>query len=125
LFKCPWRNAHLKAIAAETKSPDGRRRAFEAFLTEIGTAGIAQCPYHELDWAAAADFTCRQFGGRVYDPERLTTAARDAGLGTAAVEGIWEFFSEPVWIDGSRLGNGQHRSCAMRVSGGASCPVER
>ena len=97
----------------------------QAFLAQIGVAGIARCPYHEVDWATAADFVSEQFESRVYDSEQIITAARAVGVEATAIEGIWEFFREPVWINGKSLGNGQHRSCALRVAGGKTCPVER
>ena len=125
LFKCAWRDIHRAAIAAHEAGPDGRQRAFDAFLSEIGDEGVARCPYHEIDWALAADFVCNQFSGGVYDSERIDKAAQAAGLDDKQREGIWEFFKEPVWISGRQLGNGQHRSCAMRASGGARCPIER
>jgi hypothetical protein len=125
LFKCSWRDLHRAAIAAEADSPGGRRRAFEAFLADVGSTRITRCPYHELNWAVAADFVCDQFNSRVYDRERIITAARAVGVDESAIEGICEFFREPVWISGDGLGNGQHRSCAMRVAGGKSCPIER
>jgi hypothetical protein len=42
-------------------------------------------------------------------------------------EDLWaavRFFREPIWVDGKRLGNGQHRVCAMKVSGVRRCLAE-
>ena len=45
-------------------------------------------------------------------------------LDDTIAEALVSFFSKPIWINGSELGNGQHRSCAIRLSRVVRCPVE-
>jgi hypothetical protein len=52
--------------------------------------------------------------------ERVDTRSLDPETGWA----FWSFFREPIFVSGDRLGNGQHRVCALRLAGVERCPIE-
>jgi hypothetical protein len=51
-------------------------------------------------------------------------ASKEAGLDKCTAWAALSFFVEPIFIDGHRLGTGQHRVCAMKMAGAARCPIE-
>lgn len=126
LWKCPFEARHLRALEVAGAEPDDYAtpeqcsNAFRIFVADLGEA-IATCPYHQPDWKVAAERAVeavrRDPGGSPAEPE---TRNLDEETDWAA----WEFFTEPIFVDGGRLGNGQHRVCAMKCVGVRAAPIQ-
>lgn len=115
-LKCRWKEQHRAAVESASDDVDGRRRAFERFVSDLGPERIAQCRYHQTDWHRAASLACKLAAADVSDMGEAGDAAIGAGFDARAIEGAASFFAEPMFIDGDRLGSGQRRSCAMRLA---------
>jgi hypothetical protein len=125
LFRCEWQDLHKQLVTEEGDDSAGRRRAFERFVTEIGAAGMASCPCHEGDWTEAARVATEIAASGMADFIDAIDARLAAGADAKTMSAVLSLSDEPIWINGDRLGNGQHRSCAMRAAGADTCPVER
>lgn len=124
LFRCPFEQRHLQALTLagadpdDWETPEQGAHAFELFVADLG-AEIAECPYHLPDWRLAA--------------ERASNAVREDGshsevdlLGLDVVTqwAAYDLFAEPIFISGDRLGNGQHRTCAMKCARAEVVPIQ-
>jgi hypothetical protein len=128
LFRCRFVDRHLEALAAVGASPDEFptpaqcASAFSAFVRELSDE-INDCPFHQPDWGLAAERAInatRQDGSDDLAQIRVDTSELDDETSWAA----WSFFEEPIWLSGYRLGNGQHRTCAMKCARVAQAPGE-
>jgi len=128
LFRCPFVERHLRALEAVGAQSDDYAtaeqcsRAFGLFVTDVA-AEIATCPYHQPDWNLAAERAIEAVRRRTTEAGSRVTA-ETAGLDHETAWAAWDFFAEPIWIDGDRLGNGQHRVCAMKCAGVLEAPIE-
>ena len=127
LFKCPLEEEHKRMLVNAGAAPgrhstaEERRRAFELFAAGFSDR-IATCPYHQPDWCLAAELASAAVDAT---GQGWFDVVETAGLDSEAEWAVWEFGTEPIWLDGDRLGNGQHRVCAMKVAGALRCPIER
>lgn len=126
LFRCPFVERHVDALHAvrtnpeEYSTPDQCARAFRLFVDDVGTE-IADCPYHLPDSHRAAQ---RALEAVRRDPDGFDVSADTNGLDDETEWAAWEFFAHPIFISGDRLGNGQHRVCAMKCAGVREIPIE-
>jgi hypothetical protein len=124
LFRCQFEQEHLHALRRagadpdEGPSPEQCATAFELFLTDIGSA-VSACPYHEPDWNLATERAVQ-----AVRPDGSHAEIKLAGLDEGTQRAAFDLFAEPIFLNGDRLGNGQHRTCAMKSSGVSSVPIE-
>ena len=125
LWKCPFERRHLRALEAVGADPDNYATpeqcssAFEIFVADLW-AEIAACPYHLPNWKLAAE---RAIEAVASDPDAPVATLQIEGLDDETEWAAWEFFAEPIHLDGNRLGNGQHRTCAMKCAGVLAAPI--
>ncbi|HEU5061740.1 MAG TPA: hypothetical protein VFT79_01150 [Solirubrobacterales bacterium] len=98
----------------------------EAGVRSLSKAQIRHCPYHRPDWNVAARLAIDWWRdrGREGRLEDFALETADAKLDAPTQWAAGSFFVEPIWINGSLLGNGQHRVCAMKRAGVPRCLVE-
>jgi len=100
------------------------RRRFDESLDG---SDLAACPYHSANWLVVADVACALVtgDGAEWSHDELDRRGHQAGLSERDRRALGSLFSEPInWAPGeAELTNGQHRSCALRHSGAAQCPV--
>lgn len=126
LFRCPFEKRHRRALEIAGADPDDYETpeqcssAFRIFMTELG-AEVTTCPYHVPDWMLAAE---RAIEAVVRDPFAPGAGIQTHDLDEQTAWAAWEFFAEPIFVDGARLGNGQHRVCAMKCAGVPAAPIE-
>jgi hypothetical protein len=124
LFRCPFETQHLHALELAGADPDHWAtpeecaRAFELFITDIGR-DVPECPYHVPDWQLAASRAVEALR-----PDGSHAAVNLEGLDRETQWAAHDLFVEPIFINGSRLGNGQHRTCAMKCAGAALVPIQ-
>jgi hypothetical protein len=110
-FKCRWKQ-EFNASGIES---------FGDFVRTLTPAQIAECRYHATDWMTAARVAVELVeAGATDDDIDAAAEAHDPCTGYA----IASFWAEPIFVDGRRLGNGQHRVCAMKLAGVPQCPIE-
>lgn len=128
LFRCPFVERHLRALKAvggrpdDYATPEQCSRAFRLFLTDVA-AELTTCPYHQPDWNLATERAIDAVRRGPIDAGSWVTAETQ-GLDHETAWAAWNFFAEPIWINGDRLGNGQHRVCAMKCAGVLEAPIE-
>lgn len=128
LFKCPLEEEHKRMLVEAGGVPEcrstaeERRRAFELFVTRFSDR-IDTCPYHQPDWRLAAEMASAAVDATGQDQDWFDVL-ETSGLDRETEWAVWESGYEPIWIDGDRLGNGQHRVCAMKVARTVRCPIE-
>ena len=126
LWKCPFEQRHLRALETVGADPDDYANpeqcsnAFDIFVADLG-AEIVACPYHLPNWKLAAE---RAIEATTRDPHDAITKLAIEDLDNETEWAAWEFFAEPIRLDGNRLGNGQHRTCAMKCAGVLAAPIE-
>jgi hypothetical protein len=79
------------------------------------------------NWLLVAQVACGLVTdeGAEWSHDELDRRGHQAGLSEQDRRALGSLFSKPInWAPGeSVLTNGQHRSCALRHSGAAQCPV--
>jgi hypothetical protein len=124
LFRCPFEQRHLRALELvgadqdDWETPEQCAGACELFVADLGT-DMAACPYHLPDWKLAAQ--------RAVEAVRLDGSHAEVnlqGLNEQTEWAAYDLFAEPIFLTGDRLGNGQHRTCAMKCAGVAAVPIE-
>lgn len=97
----------------------------EAAICALPEDQVRLCPYHRPDWklATEAAITCWQ-ERESDDPDVVAEFLLRADLPEEAMWAASSLFADPIWINGSLLGNGQHRVCAMKLAGVSHCLVE-
>jgi hypothetical protein len=123
LWKCRWADEHSAAIASETHDRDGHQRAFERFAERLSAEHVSECPYHRSDWHLAAETACQVVTEGDPDNDEAWEAARRAGADECTAAAAETFFGEPVHVNGDQVGGGQHRVCAMKLTGVGRCPI--
>jgi hypothetical protein len=126
LFRCRWKQ-EWKAAWHELGEPEdqpGLRRVFERFVDRVGGARVRQCPYHEPDWPRVAELGVKLTASG-HKPADAELFAMVDGLGRDEAWALMALFDEPMFLNGEQLGAGQHRSCAMRLTGASRCPIAR
>ena len=97
--------------------------AFESFAAD--DRKVKSCEYHRPDWTKAAEVACSLVErGLTGDMHAFDLASKEAGLDECTRWAALSFLVEPIFVDGPRLGNGQHRVCAMKMAGVERCPIE-
>jgi hypothetical protein len=89
-------------------------------VADLG-AEIAACPYHLPNWKLAAE---RAIEATTRGPDAAITKLAIDGLDDETEWAAWEFFAEPIHLNGNRLRNGHHRTCAMKCAGVLAAPIE-
>jgi hypothetical protein len=124
LFRCPFEGDHLRALAAsgarsgERATPLQLARAFEVFRSDKGVE-LATCPYHTPNWSLAAERAAS-----AVNPDGSHREPATHGFDEDTAWAAWSMFFEPIYLDGERLGNGQHRTCALKCANAVAVPVE-
>jgi hypothetical protein len=123
----PFRCAHAQRFERFVEASGGRdrkgwvaREIRERFYAQLAPEDFAACPYHDGDWLAIAQESVRiirQLGG-VPDPDALLAALKTARLSDNDRSWLWSMFRhEPIRWSGDQYIGGQHRGCALRMSG--------
>ena len=109
---------------ASAEAIAGFRRRFDESLD---ASDLAACPYHRANWLVVAVVACAFVADAdaEWSQDELDRRAQRAALSAQDHRVLGSLFSEPInWAPGeTELTNGQHRSCALRHSGAAQCPV--
>jgi hypothetical protein len=124
-FKCAFEDRFEKLALGIAPEDDERRSfLFGEMVTELSQKELQRCPYHQIDWEAAAEAAIEAWekGVRWSDP-------RFSAI-TDKYEAEWEasfsFFAYPILWHPRQItvDNGQHRICALKRSGAKRCLVE-
>jgi hypothetical protein len=128
LFRCPFVGTHLRALEAAGADPDSYAtpeqcsQAFRVFVTDTASK-LTTCPYHQPNWnLAAAKASTAARGAPTEAKSRIRPDT--TGLDHETAWAAWSLVAEPLWINGDRLGNGQHRVCAMKCADVLEIPIE-
>jgi hypothetical protein len=122
LFRCPWRERIADVLDGSDES--GRQAATRSLVLGLTPEEVAACPYHQPDWLLAARTAVALLESDRFSLEHLSSAAQVAGMDRDTEEAMYGFIWEPIiWNGGARVGNGQHRVCAMKLAGVPRCPV--
>jgi hypothetical protein len=124
---CRWKPRFDQILEQYPVKRDRAAVGAHWFLT-LSEEDCSGCSYHQADWEQIAGTSVEVF--RSLDSEAElddAVAAVEEALGDS-VEGSWcrSLFVDPIsWYPGERsVGNGQHRSCALRASGAPLCVVD-
>lgn len=86
----------------------------------VGPYWIAACWWHQTaDWAIVANESVRvlETVGRLMPEGNYRREARQAGLSDRNRPWLISLFEQPIIVTGGGYTDGQHRSCALRLSG--------
>jgi hypothetical protein len=129
LFRCILEYEHLRILESiDENEPPRYQRAWEQFAREHRSE-MWRCEYHDPDWVTAAKLAVqivesgRADGALIDYAGVLDEVVRANKLGCASTWVMWSFFEEPILVGGDELGNGQHRTCALKAAGVARCPI--
>lgn len=118
----PYRCAHRSRFN-NMREEDRWADASEAgsrFISSLSTEDAAACWWHQAaDWAIVANESVRvvETVGRLMPEGNYRRAARQAGLSDKNRPWLISLFEEPIIVTGGGYTDGQHRSCALRLSG--------
>jgi hypothetical protein len=106
----PW--PHLRFKCANATAFWGARDP-AAVLDALSPAQLRACWTHTVDWRPIAELAVELVRAGHEHPSDLALRS----LGTPKSWYLVELFSEPIFLNGDQLGNGQHRVCAMKAQG--------
>lgn len=125
MFRCRYAG-RFKELSEDAKSMEDFQVVGRLFMAELASYDLSRCKYHRtrchsVDWRTIADCADRiiailgprprqeDWSGLV---ERAPVKRRDRGW-------LDSLFSDPIGIGSQGTGfvNGQHRACAIRMSG--------
>ncbi len=125
-FRCPH-NSRFEAILE--RLPPGwasHPAAGAQWYLSLTDADFAACPFHQADWQRIAEVSVELRRRMPTGADAATLNALLAELCPDDPERTWvrSLFTDPIHYDvhSDRVGNGQHRACALRASG-APCAV--
>jgi hypothetical protein len=113
----PWPHYRFKC-----ENADAFRGAHDhaAVLARLAPETLERCWTHTVDWRRVAAVAVDAVSaGHDFPSEDAFRA-----LGRSLGEHLYWLFAEPIFVSGDRLGNGQHRVCAMKAQGVPLVPVE-
>lgn len=124
LFRCRYVDRFRAARAGlPEEAPEGAIRFYEG-LTQKETA---RCRYHQADWALIAHYAVHiiETLGPQPDEAALTHAIEAAGLAGSEHDFLRSLFgADAIALSSDRTyDNGQHRACALRLSGASLAVV--
>lgn len=96
-------------------------------LTRLTPEEVAGCPFHTVDWRRAADLAVSLHRAGVKPgTEGFDASALTGGAGEGELSAIRSFWTEPIsWQRGqASVSNGQHRICALKLSGATHALIE-
>lgn len=125
LFRCRF-SAVFEAAVPSDADDDVRAQYVEACARGIPPRRLPRCEYHRPNWtwAAATAIACWETGDAEQALQDAAEAGRRMGESHDTVWAMYSFFWDPILISGTRLGNGQHRVCAMKLAGVPRCLIE-
>lgn len=138
-FRCPY-SADFDAAVPGPVTPHGRATPewvpefsqaarhpyIAAFARSLTEEQLRRCAYHRPNWRWAAAAAVAGFErGIVPEPGEVAREARAAGETSETAEALYSFWLEPIFLNGPLLGNGQHRMCALKLTGVPRCLIER
>lgn len=124
LFRCPFEQRHLRALELvgadpdDWETPEQCASAFALFTADLGTE-TARCPYHLPVWKLAA-----QRAVEAVRPDGSHRAVDISGLDGETQWAAYDLFVEPIFLTSDRLGNGQHRTCALKCADVPEVPIQ-
>lgn len=131
LFKCLYADRSGELVERyEDSNETDPGRAGRQFLSTLTVEEAARCPYHRADWQTVGALSVAVLA-RIQDGLRrekaLAAISRRHGLGEEDESALRGLFWDPIhWGFGADgLDNGQHRVCALKMSGAELCVVER
>jgi hypothetical protein len=125
LFRCHFSALFVAAVPSAVED-DVRAQYVEACARDIPPWRLRRCEYHRPNWtwAAATAIACWETGDADDALGDAAEAGRRTGESDDTILAMYSFFWEPIFISGTRLGNGQHRVCAMKLAGVLHCLIE-
>jgi hypothetical protein len=113
----PWPHLRFKCANAAAFR---HTRDHGAVVAELSPTELAGCWTHTVDWARVAAAAVEVVhAGHDRPPQAVLER-----LGAPLNEHLFWLFAEPILLNGTELGNGQHRVCAMKAQGVPRVPVE-
>jgi len=122
-FRCRWA-ARFERLTPDDAPEAERRAAVRDLALSLTPAELAACPYHDADWRMAAETAVALVESGDTSIEALERIVASLRLDGNTAEALCSFFSDPIFVAGDGLGNGQHRVCAMKLADVPRCPVE-
>jgi hypothetical protein len=122
LFNCPlYREFQSEQAVADrsiAENDDEEIDMGRSFVASMTVERSRSCPYHLADWQTIANESVRilsRLGQR--DADDYTAAALSVRLPNEEKRWLHSLFDDPVDVCGGGYTNGQHRGCALRLSG--------
>jgi len=114
----------FRDAAAEATTDAQRQEIVRDIALGLTPVEVSACSYHDADWrtAAATAIAVVESGEACW--KALDDAARETNLDDETTEAFLSFFIEPIFVNGTSLGSGQHRVCAMKLANVPRCPIE-
>jgi len=122
-YKCAFAD-DFKATAPADIDFDDSREYFASFAAALPPEQVQTCRYHAANWHVAAEAAIRVWHDNAPDVDTEVERLLAAGESEDTVEAMCSFYWEPIFVSGARLGNGQHRVCAMKLAGVPRCLIE-
>jgi hypothetical protein len=121
--RCEHHDRYLQIRASITPGLDrteADQRAGRLFLESLTLGDCSSCRFHDGNWRSVANASVEileRLGP--CDPEHYIEAAKAKRRGLGKKERRWlvSLFNDPIFIGGGGFTNGQHRACALRMSG--------
>ena len=123
-YRCAHRSRFNNMREKERWADDSE--AGSRFITSLSAEDIAACWWHQAaDWAIVANESVRvvETVGRLMPEGNYRREARQAGLSDRNRPWLISLFEQPIIVTGGGYTDGQHRSCALRLSGAARVAV--
>jgi hypothetical protein len=122
-FRCRWAS-RFERVASRDASDAERRAVVRDVALSLTADELAACPYHDGNRHQAAEAAVALVETGDTSIEAINTVIASRGLDDRTAEWFCSFFSEPIFVVGDTLGNGQHRVCAMKLAKVLRCPIE-
>jgi hypothetical protein len=122
-YKCAFADEFGATVPGDVAFED-RPGYFAIFAGALSPERLQTCRYHLANWQLAADAAIHVWEDDVPDVDAVVEGLLAAGESEHTVDAMCSFFWEPIFINGTLLGNGQHRVCAMKLAGVPRCLIE-
>jgi hypothetical protein len=125
--RCAWYPRFVESLGGRNLDERGRGDVFRKVVRDLAPSEIRMCWYHATNWNLAAQLAVALYRDqkKPSDPGFAPYATRN-GAGADEIEAVYSFWDDPIiWADGAEtVTNGQHRTCALKVSGAEIALVE-
>lgn len=130
LYK-PFRCGHYSRVEwlLDAEEPGDAQAASYCgeMLGRLRSEEVAECPFHTVDWRLVAGLAVSLHRvGLNPGSDPFHASALEGGAGEDELSAVRSFWIEPIsWQRGqASVSNGQHRCCALKLSGATRALIE-